>query len=110
LKYSELFDHIFSPPSVSVAALHNCFGVHWLAFDEQSAVETVALKKSATITRQIVGAKFFIVGCYPIKDIAQLQYISVAQKIVGSLATHQVKQGENMKACSIDRTTTVWIC
>ncbi len=79
---------------MAVAALHNFLGVHWLAFDEQSAADTVALRKSDAITRQIVGAKFFIVGCYPIKDIAQLEYVSVAQKMVGSLATHQVKQGE----------------
>ena len=79
---------------MAVAALHNCLGVHWLAFDEQSAAETVALPKSAAITRQIVGAKFLIIGCYPIKDIAQLQYISIAHKKMVGIATHQVKQGE----------------
>ena len=71
---------------MAVAALHNCLGVHWLAFEEQSAADTVALRKSDAITRQIVGAKFFIVGCYPIKDIAQLQYISVVQKNGGQFS------------------------
>ena len=101
---------------MAVAALHNCLGVHWLAFEEQSAAETVALRKSDAITRQIVGAKFFIVGCYPIKDIAQQQYISVTKKLVGSLATHQVKQGEKHESMfnryndqSVDLLRNVWL-
>jgi len=57
-----------------------------VGIEEQSAAETVAIRKSDAITRQIVGAKFFIVGCYPIKDIAQQQYISVAQKNGGQFS------------------------
>ena len=85
-EYRELFDHTFTPPWVAVAALHNLLGSALVGIEEQSAAETVAIRKSDAITRQIVGAKFFIVGCYPIKDIAQQQYISVAQKNGGQFS------------------------
>jgi hypothetical protein len=34
--------------------------VHWLAFDEQSAAETLALKKSTAMVSHIFTVRFFM--------------------------------------------------